>query len=153
MGEIVALDEFHHERRSLVFFEPVDPRDVRMIERREHFCRAESEHGDPHCRPLRRAAPIATARFQVAVGRAVVFAHATGADGGNDFVRAETDPGESAKLLIIRAARGIRRRLPRVTRQCLLKGVDESRRLSTRGTRDVRGERPCECHCASTGRK
>ena len=33
LGEIIALDQFHHERRDApAFFKTVDVRDVRMIE-------------------------------------------------------------------------------------------------------------------------
>ena len=37
LREVVALDEFHHERSDPAFFEAVDSRDVRMVQRGEHF--------------------------------------------------------------------------------------------------------------------
>ena len=38
LRQIVAFDEFHHERRDArALFEPVDRGDVRMIQRGEHF--------------------------------------------------------------------------------------------------------------------
>ena len=38
LGQIVALDEFHHERRDArALFESVDAGDVRMIQRGEDF--------------------------------------------------------------------------------------------------------------------
>ena len=91
-GKIFALDQFHDERGEVGgLLESVDRGDVWMIERGEHFGFAlksrepigiasdgGGEHFDRH-RP-----------FQMAVGRAIHFAHAAGADGGDDFVRAET---------------------------------------------------------------
>ena len=38
MRQILALDEFHHERaHALALFEAVNVRDVRMVERRERL--------------------------------------------------------------------------------------------------------------------
>ena len=48
LRQILAFDEFHHERgHAPAFFEAVDRGDVRMIQRREHFAlRAENARAD-----------------------------------------------------------------------------------------------------------
>jgi hypothetical protein len=47
LREILAVDEFHHERGGAVaLFEAKDPGDVRMVQRREHF-RLALETGEP----------------------------------------------------------------------------------------------------------
>ena len=82
-GQILALDQLHHERRDAArLLEAVDRGDVRMIQRREHFgfaleprqpIRVAGHRGRQH---LDRDRPL-----QVAVGRAIHLAHAARADG------------------------------------------------------------------------
>ena len=75
-------------------FETVDRSDVRMVESREHFGFALKTRepvriaGDRRGEHLDRHRP-----FQIAVGRAVDFAHAAGADLRGDFVDADTRAG------------------------------------------------------------
>ena len=106
-GQILALDQLHHERGEVgCLLESVDRGDVRMIERGEHFGFALKAReaigvaGDRRRQHLDRDRP-----FQIAVGRAIDLAHAAGADGGDDFVGAEARAGgEGQGGVIIRAA-------------------------------------------------
>jgi len=95
LGQRGAVDELHHERRHTVgFLEPVDLRDVRMVQRREHVGFALKSHD-----PL----SVARERFgkdfqrnialQLRVARPVDLPHPAGADQGKNFVRADTNAG------------------------------------------------------------
>ena len=106
LRQIVALDEFHHERgHAPAFFEAVDGGDVRMIQRREHFRFA-----------LKAREPIGIGRergrqdldrdltFQPRVGRPIHLPHPAFADLRGDFVDAEARAGGEGQLgVIIRA--------------------------------------------------
>ena len=96
LRQIVALDQFHHEGRDVGgFLQPIDLRNVRMVQRGEHFSFALK---------TRKAIRIAGDRgrqnldrhrsFQVAVGRTIHLAHSARAEGGEDFVGAETGTGQ-----------------------------------------------------------
>ena len=85
-------------RRPPAVFEPVDTGNVRMVEGREHFGFALKPRepfgvsGDRRRQNLDR-----DLAFQLRVGRPIDLAHATRADGGNDFVRAKTGAGSEGK--------------------------------------------------------
>ncbi len=95
VGERRPLDQLHHEGLHAVgVFEPMDLRDVGMIQRGQHFgfaleprqairvgCNGFGQHLD---RDL---------ALQLRVGRLVHLAHAAHADLSGDFVRAETGSG------------------------------------------------------------
>ena len=91
VGERRAVDEFQHEPvRGAGILEAVDVTNVRVIQRREHLRF-----------PLEAREPIRIARdrfgqdfdrdiaIQLRVSGSIHFAHAAGADGGQDLVRAE----------------------------------------------------------------
>ena len=66
LRQILALDELHHERLdAAAFFEAVDVRDVRMIQRREHLRFARETARAARRRPRRASGStlIATSRF------------------------------------------------------------------------------------------
>ena len=97
-GEVFPLDKLHHDRDLTVdLFEPVDVRDVRMVERRQRLRFA----GEP-----RDTIGIAGQRvgqhldghlaIEPGVARAVHLAHAAGAKGRDDFVGAEARAARDA---------------------------------------------------------
>jgi hypothetical protein len=90
-----ALDEFHHQRADPVrVFEAVDVRDVRMVERGQHLrFAAEPREAVGVVRHLREQDLDRDLAMQVRIARPIDFAHAPGAQQGNDFVRAETSAG------------------------------------------------------------
>ena len=95
LREILAFDQFHDERRdSARFFEPVDVRDVRVIQRCQHLrLAAEARQaigivGDGGQQHLDRDVAI-----QLGVAGAIDRPHSTGAESGEDFVRAEARAG------------------------------------------------------------
>ena len=101
LGQIVALDEFHHERRDArALFESVDGGDVRMIQRGEDFGFA-----------LKTRQPIVVSRerwrqdldrdltLQLGVGRPIHLPHPAFADLGGDFVDAEAGAGSEGQWL------------------------------------------------------
>ena len=99
--EIVALDQFHHERAHAAgFFEAVDVRDVRMVQRRERlrFAREPRQpfgiSGERVRQDLERDVAI-----QLRVARAIHLAHAARADERNDFVDAEAGAGCEGQVL------------------------------------------------------
>src|SRR5690349_15646282 len=50
--------------------------------------------------------------LEIAVGRAIDLAHATGADGGNDFVRADTRPGSQRQVAGLYGPSGVWEAIP-----------------------------------------
>ena len=93
--QILALDQLHDQGREISgFLESVDRGDVRVVQRGEHFSFALKTReaigvaGDGRRQHFDRDRP-----FQVAVGRAIDLAHATGANGGNNFIWAEARAG------------------------------------------------------------
>ena len=93
------FDELHHERLHAVgFFEAVDGRDVRMVQRREHF-RFALESGEPlsvagHRRRQDLQGDLA---FQLRVGGAVDLAHSAYADLGGDLIGTEARAGSEGQ--------------------------------------------------------
>jgi hypothetical protein len=86
LGEIVALDELHHQRRA---FNAIDVRDVRVIQGRQHFgFTAESRQ------PLIIICDIVGQHFdgdvalQIRVARAIHLAHAARTEQRHHLVRA-----------------------------------------------------------------
>jgi hypothetical protein len=74
VGEGGALDELHDDReRALTLFQPVDVRDVRMVER-----------GERRGQDLDRDVAL-----ELGVARAIDLAHAAFAEQGGDVVRTE----------------------------------------------------------------
>ena len=99
LRQILALDEFHDERRDVGgLLETVDRRDVRMVEGREHFGFALKAReairiaGDRRGQHFDRHRPL-----QIAVGRAIDLAHAAGADGGDDLIGTEARAGDQGQ--------------------------------------------------------
>ena len=97
LRQILALDEFHHERGDAVaVLQPVDRADVRMIERGEHRGLALETRatvgvvGERTRQEFDRDLAI-----QRRVPRAVHLAHAALADRRNDLVDAETGAGDN----------------------------------------------------------
>ena len=98
LREIVALDEFHHERgHAPAFFQAVDSRNVWMVQGGEHFRFA-----------LKSCEPIVISRerwrqdldrdltLQLGVGGSVHLPHAAFADLGGDFETPRRVPGVRA---------------------------------------------------------
>ena len=85
------LNQFHHERRrAFGAFQAVDGRDMRMIERRQHFGFALEAREPFRIIGDRRGQHLdGYLALQVGVRRAIHFAHAALADGGRDLKRAE----------------------------------------------------------------
>ena len=95
LRQILALDQFHDERTDTArFFEAMDVRDVRVIQRRQRlrFARKPGQAigiaGKGVRKDLQRDVAI-----QFRVARAIDFAHATRADRRGDFIDAETGAG------------------------------------------------------------
>jgi hypothetical protein len=89
--ERLALHQLHRQR---AFFHAVDLSDVSVIERRQNFGFAlESSHA------LRIGGKGIRQHFQrdftlpLSVFRAINFAHSAGAEGRNDFIRAQAVTG------------------------------------------------------------
>ena len=99
--KILALDEFHHQRTDTAgFFEPVDVRDIRMVQGRERLGFAgESREpvrvtGEQIREDLERDIAV-----ELRVARAVDLAHAAGANGGDHFIGTETGAGSEGQPL------------------------------------------------------
>ena len=95
LREVLALDEFHHERADAAgFFETVDVGDVRMVQRGQGPGLALKPRdplrvgGERLGQDLDRDGAI-----QLRVPRAVDFTHAAGAERRQDLVRAEACAG------------------------------------------------------------
>ena len=91
VGKGRALDELHHERlHASGIFEPVESRDVRMIERGEDFSLA-LETGEPVwiCRHPGRQDLDRDLTLQPRVGRAIHLAHSALAERRDDAVRSQ----------------------------------------------------------------
>ena len=95
LRQIVALDEFHHEGgHAPAFFEAVDRRDVRVIQRREGL-RFTLEAREP-IRVVRERLGQDLDRdvaIQLRVARPEDLPHAPFADAGDNFVDTETGTG------------------------------------------------------------
>ena len=99
--EIVALDEFHDERGEVwCLLQSEDLRDVRMVERGEHFCFALKAR-----EPIRVAGDCGRQHldrdlaFQVRVGGLIHLAHPTNADLRGDVVDAEARAGSECQTI------------------------------------------------------
>ena len=98
--EVVALDEFHHQRTHTVrFFEAVDVRDVRMIERGERL-RLACEPGESVgiARERIRQDLQRDIAIELRVAGAIHLAHAAFANLRGDFVDAEANAGGEGQL-------------------------------------------------------
>ena len=90
-GQVLALDQFHHQRRKIAGLQAVDLGDVRMVEGREHFGFAlESRQPLGVARQLRRQHLERHFAFQPGVPGPIDFAHPACAKQRDDFVRAQT---------------------------------------------------------------
>ena len=96
-----AIDQLQHERLAgSRFFQPVNVRDVRMIERREHLRLALEPRDaigigrEDIGKNLDRDVAV-----QPRIARAIHLAHATGPDGGEDFIWPETNAGRERHCL------------------------------------------------------
>ena len=101
LREVVALDEFHHERGHVArALEAVDRRDVWVIERREDFGFAlESRQAIRVASKRRRQHFDRHGSFQVGVGGFVDFPHPADADERGDLVDAESSAGSEAQTV------------------------------------------------------
>ena len=101
LRQVLALDEFHHQRADPVrVFKTVDVRDVGVIQRRKGLGFA--------CEP---GEPVGVAREEIGqhfdrdvaiqrrITRPVHFAHPAGPEGGKDLVRAESGTGGEGQTL------------------------------------------------------
>ena len=155
--QVVALDEFHHQRARVAgLLDAVNRGDVRMIQRREGF-RFAREARDP-IRVQRKRLRQHLDRHgatELHVGRAIDLAHAASADGGDDLIWAESSPcgewhglGESTlrNAAGARPSRGSGRSWPRcltgsaITRTCsqAASRLIESHVLQSRTVRRIR---------------
>ena len=93
-GKVVALDELERERQHAVgLFEPVNGRDMRMIQRGEHLrFAAKPGHAVGIQRERRRQHLDRRVAIEPGVVGAIDLAHPARADGGDDLVRANAGP-------------------------------------------------------------
>ena len=86
-GKMLPVDQFHHDR---VAFDPVNRRDIRMIERRERlrFARKAQESVCVLREKLRQHLDRDVA-IELGVPGAIDLAHPPGAQGGDDLVGAQ----------------------------------------------------------------
>jgi hypothetical protein len=99
LRQILALNEFHHERSdACAFFKAIDARNVWMVQGREHF-RFTLKPRDPIVvsGEQRRQDLDRDLAFEPGVGRPIDLAHAPFADLGGDLVDAETGAGREAQ--------------------------------------------------------
>jgi hypothetical protein len=95
MGQVRSCDQFHDDRSNAVGpLEPIDDRDVRVIQRSQDFCFA-LEAGQPFgVRGQRRRQDFnGDIAFQVWIGSSVHLTHAAGTDLGGDLIPAEARAG------------------------------------------------------------
>ena len=98
--EGVPLDELENERVGVAaVLKAVDRADVRMVERSEHLRLALEPRETIRilCERVREDLQRDLA-VQLRIARAIHLAHAAGADGGEDFVRAEASAGLNGQL-------------------------------------------------------
>ena len=99
LRQVVALDQFHHDRtHAATFFEAVDVRDVRVIECRQRLRFA--------CEP-REPVGVAGERIgqylqrdiaiELRIARTEYLAHPADADAGDDLVDAEARAGSESQ--------------------------------------------------------
>ena len=89
LRQIVAFDQFHDEGgHALAFFEPVDTRDVGMIQRGKglRFALEAREPIGVVCKGFGQELDCDIS-VQLRIARAIYLAHAPGPQGGKDFVR------------------------------------------------------------------
>src|SRR4030095_8348459 len=93
--EVLALNEFHHERADAVgFFETVDVGDVQMVQRGQGLGLALKPRNPLGVAGERRGQDLdRDGAIQLRVPRAVDFTHAAGSERRQDFVRAEACAG------------------------------------------------------------
>ena len=91
-GPHLALDEFHHQRPDAVgFFEPVDLRDIGMIQRSKHLCFAgESRQAVGVVRERVGEDLDRDVAIQLRIAGSVNLSHPPFADRRGDLVDAET---------------------------------------------------------------
>ena len=101
IGQRVALDQFEDERVGLTaVLEPINRADVRVVQRGQHlrFALETGEAiriaGEGVRQDLQRDVAI-----QLGIARAIHLAHAAGAEGGEDFVRAEARAGVEGQTM------------------------------------------------------
>src|SRR5713226_4785861 len=103
LRQILALDEFHHERGdATAFFEAMNTADVRVIQRRERF-RFTLKAGDPlgvRDERVRQDLDRHVA-IQLRVARFIDLAHAAGPKGREDLVWAESGTGGESHALAV----------------------------------------------------
>ena len=106
LREVVALDQLHHECGDpAAFFEAVDSRDVRMVQRGEHF-RFALKAREPIVvsRERRRQDLDRDLAFQLGIGGPIHLSHAAFADQRSDFVDAESSAVATADSISLSVA-------------------------------------------------
>ena len=101
LRQILAFDEFHHQRDHVArAFNAVDGGDVGMIQRREHFRFALKTREPIGIRRDRRRKYFqCDLPFERRIGRAVDLAHPADAELLGDFVRTETSAGNQGQTV------------------------------------------------------
>ena len=102
--QILAVDQLHDEgRHAAGFFEPVDRRNIRMIQRGEHFGFA-LEACDPIRigRDRRRQNLDGDIALQLGIRRAIDLAHPACANWHGDFIDAEARAGGESQRVTSR---------------------------------------------------
>ena len=100
LRQIVALDQFHHERAVTppALLQAVDCSDVRMVQRGEDFRFALEARKPLGVTSDRRRQDLdRDLALQLRVGRPIHLAHAAGADRGGDFVGTEACAGDQGQ--------------------------------------------------------
>jgi hypothetical protein len=99
VGEVLALDEFHHERGDIwSLFEAEDRRDVRMIESREHFGFALKAREAIRITGYRGGQHLdGDLTFQARVSGLIHLAHAADANPCGDLIDADSGTGSEAQ--------------------------------------------------------
>ena len=96
--EILALDQFHHERAdAAALFEAVDGADVRVIQRGERLRFALKRASRSGSATNAREDLDRDVAIELRVARPIDLAHAAGPEGGEDLVRAEAGTGVRAR--------------------------------------------------------
>jgi hypothetical protein len=103
LGERLAFDQFEDECVGLpAVLEPINRRNVWVVERRQHLrlareaCDALGIEGNWVGDDLQRDVAI-----QLGIARAIHLAHAAGAEGGDNLIRAESGAGGERQTLAV----------------------------------------------------
>jgi peroxiredoxin len=109
-ASVGPFHQFHHQRAdSAIFFEPVDRRNIRMIERCQHLRLALQSRQSIGVVEERRGKRLdGDVAIQSRIARAIDFAHAAGAQRSGDLIGAESSSNRESHIAYLPA--GTRRR-------------------------------------------